>query len=111
MSFKAASERVEGDHRINKSAVLKQAILAFKAVQGSISPDGPFEFVRHPTGSVRFEGNYGMPKTRFATLDISLNCRLPKIWNKLPPSLRRAASVSVFEIRLTELFPKDRLAP
>ena len=54
--------------RVNQLAVLKQATLAFKAVQGS------------------------------------------KIWNKLPLSLRRVATVRIFKIGLTELLLQDQLA-
>ena len=61
--------------RVNQLAVLKQAILAFKAIQGSVAPNGPFEFVRHPAGP----GNYRLPKIRLTTSDHSPKCRLLKI--------------------------------
>ena len=57
--------------KVLKLAVLRQAILAFKTVHGSLSPDGAFEFVRRSVGSVRYEDSYRVPKNRLAASDHS----------------------------------------
>jgi hypothetical protein len=89
--------------KVERQAMLKQGVLAFKVSKGRIHPNGPFDFFNHPNQSKRAKNTYRIPIGRLNVVNHSLSCRLPAVWNQLPDSLKEATSIGSFKTRFTEL--------